>query len=516
MKQSIVLACLPVLLLLLLPPASHAAPECDALEVLARSFTPVGFDLVHLATVPIGMVEAPTRAAWLDSIYRSSTFLDRTPAGTYAVADVIRNRPGVDMLPYRAWLDTQVLDGDNVCELTWTLRGTAAGDTTFTTLGVSRGGAAVFEPLLYFHVQEVRTHGPGKESDQDGGSIVNGFGIEAATWTVDVAVQCNNCRIVDPAPYTTVTKSSIFLWDVKYEVIESTYFQAAPCCPDDKVQCVKSVVKIAVTSGGKTSVTIKHDDWIEVKFEGWFGCTWEIPYTFHVCCAKATTTKTTSQAGVPKRTFAVGEPVCVSGDNLPPNSVVRIVVFPNSPGLIPGMPLPPAQPGTAGWLFTDGSGEVAGTDLGGVPPRLMPGYVPASGPEWDIGWDYIVDTNENGMWDPMEPALDVGEHAGFSSHAAASVPSAALTLELRGSPNPFNPATDIAYDIGQPGRLVLDIHDLGGRLVRVLFVGEAAPARGVVRWDGADDAGRRVGSGVYVARLRAHGQEKTAKLAVIK
>jgi hypothetical protein len=523
MKQFIVPACLLIPFLLTVPAPgaastlAPAAPECDALDAFAAVFAPAGYDLDHVATVSRGMVDATNRVAWGDSIYRNSAFLDRVPAGTYAVADFIKNRPDVDMVVYRAWLETLLMDGDNVCELTWTLHGTAAGDTTFSTFGFARGGVAVFEPLLYFHAQTVLTHSADKEGAQDSGSVTNGFGMETATWTIDVAVKCNNCRIIDPPPYTTVTKSAIFLWDVKYEVIEAKYFEAAPCCPDDKVECLKSVVKIAVTSGGKTSVTIKHDDWIEVKFEGWFGCTLEVPYTFHVCCAKTTTTKTTSQTGVPKRTFTPGEPVCVAGDNLPPNSVVRISVFPNLPSMHEGLPLPPPHPGTAGWLFTDGDGQVAGTDLGGSPPRLMPGYIPwPEGPQYDVGYDYVVDVNENGIWDPMEPALDVGEHPGFSSQEMSAVPPAVVAITLRGNPNPFNPTTIIEYDIGLPGGLVIDIHDLRGRLVRVLFAGEATAAAGSLPWDGTDNGGRRVGSGVYVVRARAHGLEEAAKLAVIK
>lgn len=498
-----------------LPPAAQAQ-GCDDMDARAAAFVPLEFDLDHVATAPHGMVDPLNKAAWVDSIFFNSAFLDTVPGGTFTVAEFIKDRPDFDMSLYHAWLDTLIHEGDDVCEVVWTLHGTAVGDTTFSTFGISRAGTAVFEPLMYFHPTEVILDQPDKESAGASGSTKNGFGITTTTWTITVTIKCENCRIIDPKPYTVVSTWSIFLWSIKYDFIEGNYFESAPCCPDDKRECVKSVVKIAVTSGGKSSVTIKHKDWIEVQFEGWFGCTAEYPYTFHVCCDKVMTTKTTTSAAVPTRQFAMGEEVCVAGDNLPPASALRISVFPNQIPLTQGMPVPPSYPGTATMLFTDPMGQVMATDISAGRPVLMPFYQPWPEPTFDLGYDFIVDINDNGIWDPEEPALDVWEDAGFSSHGLSAVPPSAVALDLQSHPNPFNPTTTVSYDIGQPGYLELRIFDLRGALVRTLIAAEVAQARGEAIWDGGDDKGRPVVSGVYFVRAVAHGQAQVMKVAVIK
>ena len=501
------------------PGSTGAAPNdpgCDDLDAYASGFAPLGYDLDHVVTLPLGPVTDLTHAAWVDSIWNNSAFLDTVLAGTFTVAEFIKDRPELDMEMYRAWLDTLVHPGDDVCELVWTLHGTAQGDTTFSTLGISRNGAALFEPLLYFNpTEEVMSDGA-KESTGASGWVKNGFGIKAATWTINVAIKCNNCRIIDPAPYTTIQTYSIFLWDCKGDFVEAKYFEPAPCCPDDQVECLKSVVQIAVTSGGKSSVVIKHKDWLEVKFEGWFGCKANYPYTFHLCCTKVMTTKTTDVTGVPTRDFAMGEPVWTAGDNLPPNSALMISVFPNQP-IFEGMPIPPRHPGTAMMLLTDAFGQVMGTDLGGPGmPILMHVYEPWPEPTWDLGYDFIVDINENGFWDPEEPALDVGEDGGFGSMRVSGVPQPARPLELNSHPNPFNPTTTVRYSIGQPGRLSLKVYNLRGQLVRTLVEAEVEAPEGSVVWDGTDNRGRPVVSGVYFVHARAHGTSQVMKVAVIK
>ena len=79
-------------------------------------------------------------------------------------------------------------------------------------------------------------------------------------------------------------------------------------------------------------------------------------------------------------------------------------------------------------------------------------------------------------------------------------------------PNPFNPRTTLRYALPEPGRVRLAIHDLRGRLVRVL-VDESQPAGWhTVIWDGRDDRDGEVASGVYVSRLQGSGSVKTDKL----
>jgi hypothetical protein len=84
------------------------------------------------------------------------------------------------------------------------------------------------------------------------------------------------------------------------------------------------------------------------------------------------------------------------------------------------------------------------------------------------------------------------------------------------SPNPFNPVTTIGYSLAEKGRASLKVYDVEGRLVRTLVDGEcdAGPHRHV--WDGCNDLGQRLASGIYFVRYRAGGDSFWRKAALLK
>ncbi len=83
-------------------------------------------------------------------------------------------------------------------------------------------------------------------------------------------------------------------------------------------------------------------------------------------------------------------------------------------------------------------------------------------------------------------------------------------------PNPFNPSTMIRYSLPRSGHVELEIYDLGGRQVRTLVreVVEAGEHR--ARWNGRDDAGAQVVSGVYLYRLRTDDHVETRRMVLLK
>jgi hypothetical protein len=84
-------------------------------------------------------------------------------------------------------------------------------------------------------------------------------------------------------------------------------------------------------------------------------------------------------------------------------------------------------------------------------------------------------------------------------------------------PNPFNPRTSIAFDVPAPGgRVKLAIHDVRGRLVKTLVDGEALPGHRVMAWDGTDDTGRGVSSGIFILSLEGGGKRWTQKLTLLR
>lgn len=79
----------------------------------------------------------------------------------------------------------------------------------------------------------------------------------------------------------------------------------------------------------------------------------------------------------------------------------------------------------------------------------------------------------------------------------------AAALVLTAHPNPFRPRTTLRFAVPRPGHVRLSIFDVAGRLVRTL-VNESRPAgQHSVSWEGRDEAGRSVASGVYLYRMEA-------------
>jgi hypothetical protein len=91
-------------------------------------------------------------------------------------------------------------------------------------------------------------------------------------------------------------------------------------------------------------------------------------------------------------------------------------------------------------------------------------------------------------------------------------------------PNPFNPATSISYAIpsqvnGAPvasTHVTLQIYDIRGRVVRSLVSARQAPGLYSARWDGKDDRGVSVSSGMYFYRLKTEHFTRTRKMMMVK
>jgi len=83
-------------------------------------------------------------------------------------------------------------------------------------------------------------------------------------------------------------------------------------------------------------------------------------------------------------------------------------------------------------------------------------------------------------------------------------------------PNPFNPTTKIEFELVEPTKVGLRIYDAAGHLVKVLVDERLPAARHQRTWDGRDDAGRQVASGIYFYRLEAGAFESTRKMILVR
>jgi len=83
-------------------------------------------------------------------------------------------------------------------------------------------------------------------------------------------------------------------------------------------------------------------------------------------------------------------------------------------------------------------------------------------------------------------------------------------------PNPFNPETVIRYQLPQDSEVKLSIYNVLGREIRTLVSGKRDAGYHDATWDGRDNAGQQVATGVYIYRLRAGNFTEVKKLMLLR
>jgi len=83
-------------------------------------------------------------------------------------------------------------------------------------------------------------------------------------------------------------------------------------------------------------------------------------------------------------------------------------------------------------------------------------------------------------------------------------------------PNPFNPETTVQFELARPQSITLSIYNLSGQLVRTLHQGRTEAGYHRVVWDGRDQSGRLVVSGIYYALLQGEEFRSSIKLVMLK
>ena len=164
-------------------------------------------------------------------------------------------------------------------------------------------------------------------------------------------------------------------------------------------------------------------------------------------------------------------------------------------------------------------------------PQALDG-LDASGVEFRIAFELadsfadqvVFDDGDATDWTPVGTG-SFAETLGSSApvlelelETATTAPSAAvgdLTL-LPPRPNPFNPMTEIAFELGRSQRVRLTVHDARGRRVRTLVDRVYAAGSHRVRFDGRDAAGVALASGVYFVRGIADREVVTRRLVLVR
>jgi hypothetical protein len=151
--------------------------------------------------------------------------------------------------------------------------------------------------------------------------------------------------------------------------------------------------------------------------------------------------------------------------------------------------------------------------------------------QWTQIWDYpvssgtnissvlVYDINRNGYAEMVMVCFDstfIFEKEGVGVGGWEKERFGAPVLLNQNSPNPFTKETVLEYEVRKSCGVDLAIYGIAGRRVRTLVSGVVAVGRHTVSWDGGDDAGRILPSGVYFATLRAGGTLTTRKMIMVR
>ncbi|MFH2037495.1 MAG: FlgD immunoglobulin-like domain containing protein, partial [Candidatus Zixiibacteriota bacterium] len=83
-------------------------------------------------------------------------------------------------------------------------------------------------------------------------------------------------------------------------------------------------------------------------------------------------------------------------------------------------------------------------------------------------------------------------------------------------PNPFNPTTTISFSLPQSGFVTLAVYNILGQEVKMITDGQMEAGAHRVEWNGTDNNGTEVGSGIYFYRLISDGFSDSKKMTLIK
>lgn len=105
----------------------------------------------------------------------------------------------------------------------------------------------------------------------------------------------------------------------------------------------------------------------------------------------------------------------------------------------------------------------------------------------------------------------------ITATAVAEKPALPEEFDLRQNyPNPFNPETRIEYQLPSEAAVELGIYNLSGRLIRALVSESQSAGFYTVVWNGRDDGGQAVGSGVYLMRLKVGDYTSTRRITLLR
>jgi hypothetical protein len=142
----------------------------------------------------------------------------------------------------------------------------------------------------------------------------------------------------------------------------------------------------------------------------------------------------------------------------------------------------------------------------------------------EADWSRIWSGDQREGWLHRNPGPGVHRYRLIAESATGPVVSAEARIQVAplavrihaAVPNPFNPTTQINFEIAEAGPVSLRVYDLAGRIVRTLVDESLTAGRHVKPWHGEDGRGRAAASGVYLIVLETHSGRDVRRVALVQ
>lgn len=139
--------------------------------------------------------------------------------------------------------------------------------------------------------------------------------------------------------------------------------------------------------------------------------------------------------------------------------------------------------------------------------------------EQDGQYDMLVTTRDNG---DFEESVSVNDLSASVEVTPTGISDRDDLAVVRGAtlhnayPNPFNPTTTIKVDVAKAGKMSLVIYNVLGQKVKTLFKGNLTSGANIFTWNGTDDLGKQVATGLYFYQLKAKNTVQTKAVMFLK
>jgi hypothetical protein len=171
--------------------------------------------------------------------------------------------------------------------------------------------------------------------------------------------------------------------------------------------------------------------------------------------------------------------------------------------------------GSCDWdlLFSNDGGSTWQSIFANLPESQLSYNWTVPNIETDSGQVKVVQDNATGM--------DYSDDSGnFIINISTGIKNAKNHIDkfvlYSAYPNPFNPSTTIRYALSNSSRITLKVYNILGEKIRTIVDEFQSPGEKSVMWDGTNNQGKSVGSGVYLYQLQSGNEIKTKKMTLLK